>query len=193
MQGPINFDFGKHWEGRITPWLDDARVQQSLKQGMNQYLRDTARKKRYKSGTCPASHSMEDFYAVLMKAQEERLLEDLRAQGLLPKWYLRLEERFESCDQDSDENEQDLAEEVMQARDSLLEPFFTWDMIKHDIESYNVVGACHWLAPTFELTLAHLVCPEETCMFNQVINIQLLSMLIKQRSLICFTGDLMID
>lgn len=39
-----------------------------------------------------------------------------------------------------------------------------WKHIKYDIESYCLMGSCHSYAPTFQLTLARLVEPEEKWM-----------------------------
>lgn len=60
------------------------------------------------------------------------------------------------------EDEDDIWIEVMEMQDTILEPYFTWEKIKCDLESYYLSGACHAYAPTFELTLARLVEPEET-------------------------------
>lgn len=144
----VNFDFGANWNTLIRPWLDDVRVKAALKEGMDSYLSECSTV--YVVDTCPATYSSADYYSTLIERREEDVIETLRRSGQLPSSYLALE------------RQEDLAyEDLIEAKIELLEPYFCWQAIKYDLLSYYVFGSCHSYAPTFELTLARLVCPEE--------------------------------
>ena len=63
----------------------------------------------------------------------------MRYAGLLPKKFLDIEEAFHECDDDMD----DINIKYMETREDILREFYTWDMIKYDLETYHVGGSCH--------------------------------------------------
>ena len=158
VYSPGNFNFGVYWNTLVRPWLDDIRVKAALKEGMDSYLSNTV----YVADTCPASYSSADYYSTLIERREEDVIATLRRNGQLPRSYLLLEEIFHRQEGDDSNPLYDEAREnLCEAREELLEPYFSWQAIKYDLLSYYVFGSCHAYAPTFQLTLARLVCPEE--------------------------------
>lgn len=153
---PINFDFGQHWESKIKPHLDDPRVKRAYRRGVNNYLNNWENNiKKYKRNTAPANYSSKDYYCMLRDRQEDIIIDQLRQEGNLPKKYLDLEHGND--DDDDDDN----SDKWFEMREKILKPYFTWDKIKYKLETYYLSGGCHWYAPTFELTLARLVEPDE--------------------------------
>src|SRR5690348_9698766 len=75
-----------------------------------------------------------------MRKKEDILIETLRNENKLPASYLKLEKA-------------DDGQKLLEARHELLKPYFAWENIRHDLESYLLVLGCHYWAPTFELTL----------------------------------------
>ena len=147
MKYPINYDFGKNWNDKIIPFLDNPKIIKSIRKGVN----DFSNKKVYKKNTAPAFYTSSDAYATLIMEQEEIILNQLRESNTLPKEYLDLEKE----DDDDDD------EKLYNMREKILEPYFTWDNIKNKLETYVLHHSCFYWAPTFEITLARLVMPEE--------------------------------
>ena len=151
---PINYDFNANWAIKIKPLLDTIEIKKSLTKGINKYLANFPSKNRYKKNTCPANYSSKDGYARLMQRKEEELMQKLRDTEQLPKKYLNLEKKLEMDDDDIGYN-------LMIMEQKIVKPYFTWDKIKYDLESYYVSGACHFYNPTFGLVLARLVESDE--------------------------------
>jgi hypothetical protein len=171
MQYPINYDFKANWDTKIKPFLDDPRIKKAIREGIMQYCRSFKYIRKYKNNTVPAIYSSSDYYVRLTDRRDEIKFEELRRSGLLPKRYLLLEEmenklragiynNAESFD-DYEEDFSKIYNEQDYIKIKLLESYFTFDKVKYDIESYVVQGACHSWAPTFQLTLAKLVEPNE--------------------------------
>jgi len=155
MPYPINYDFGKNWKTKIKPHLDNPKVKKAIRKGINSYLKIFPTNRKYKSNTIPATYSSRDGYVEILCRKEDELLKELREAELLPKKFLRLEKKMK------DNEDDDYDSEYMEMREEILEPYFTWEKIKHDLEYYAILGSYHWTAPTFGLTLAQLVEPEE--------------------------------
>ena len=154
----MNYDFGANWDSKIKPLLDNPKVLRSITLGVNRYLAQFPTKERYKKNTCPATYSSLDYYCcTLMDRKRDELFDRLRKTGELPREFLELEMEYHNCEDDDD----DIITAYHEMREDILEPYFTWDKIKYDAESYYLCGSCHWWAPTFELTLAKLVEPTE--------------------------------
>ncbi len=88
----------------------------------------------YKRRTAPAEHSAYDTYCTLCDRLDEIELDRLEDIGKLPRKY---------------------------NRQKILKRFHSWNNIKNNLETYVVWHRCHSWAPTFQLTLAQLVEPEE--------------------------------
>ena len=58
---PINYDFGGNWLTKIVPVLDNPKIMNSIKRGINAYLRNFPNcKKKFQLGTVPSSYSSKD-------------------------------------------------------------------------------------------------------------------------------------
>lgn len=151
---PINYNFGKNWTTQIKPLLDLPKVQRAITRGVNGYLSNWPDNgHRYKKNTPPAQYSSNDGYAQLMWRKEENILEELEKAGKLPERYVEL--------QNTDLEDDDLSTEYFELQQEIVKPYLEWDVIKYNLESYCLFGSCHWTAPTFGLTMARLVEPNE--------------------------------
>lgn len=156
MQYPINYDFGKNWN-TIIPYLDHPEIKKAIRDGVNDYLSNWDNGERYRINTPPAKYSSKDGYCMLMDRKRDLKFDELRSNKLLPESYLDKEKKLNDRNSDSDRGYTTL----WKMKDKILKEYFTWDKIKYDLESYYLSGSCHSYAPTFELTLAKLVLPNE--------------------------------
>lgn len=150
---PTNYDFGANWKSKIVPHLDDPRIQKSLQIGIDHYLSGFPSNEKYKENTCPANYSSNDCYAMLMDKKGEIYLDSLAKEGKLPKEYINLKTKLDNEDDDLDL--------LFEMEEEIKSPLYEWQNIKYDLESYYLSGSCYSYAPTFELTLARIVEPEE--------------------------------
>jgi len=152
MEGHVqNYDFGANWKTRIVPHLDSPAVQHAVRKCAERYIANFPQcTKVYRPGTPLACYSSTDWYLTVMERKSELYL--IKNSSNLPARYMELDR-----DHDTDER----ADEWFALREHILAPLYDWNNIKHDIESYHIVGACHWCAPTVMLTLARLVEPAE--------------------------------
>lgn len=159
MQYPINYDFGANWVEKIVPHLDDPRIKKALRVGINDYLSLYPGNKKYKANTCPATYSSRDGYCMLMDRKSKNYIKQLKRDGKLPKKYILLKRKLASgeCSDDDD----DICTQLFYMEESMTKHLHQWKNIKYNLESYCLFGSCHSYAPTFELTLARLVEPNE--------------------------------
>jgi len=92
---------------------------------------------------------------MLMDRKSEIYMKNLEKEGKLPKEYLDLK----SKPYDDDDHYHICS--LFEMEDEIKAPLYEWKNIKHDLESYYLSGSCHSYAPTFELTLARIVEPNE--------------------------------
>jgi hypothetical protein len=151
MEYPINYDFGKNWN-KIKHHMDNPLI----KKGVNKYLKDQGFIVKYVENTAPVKYSSRDSYVTLL----DRRFEIIKDKKLPKKWY-DIEKKFvKACDEnDGVMNEYSLL--MFEIENEVREKYFSWENEKYNLESYDFVGACHWWAPTFCLTLAKLVEPLE--------------------------------
>jgi hypothetical protein len=161
MDYPINFDFGKHWQEKIVPYLNNPDLKKSIRKGVNDHLRIFAPKKKYRANTAPASYSPSYQYITLIARKKELLVEQLRKEGRLPKGYLRLEKHFNEVVNDTNDLITELDDRLSKVEKIIFKPYLGWHAVKHNLESYVLFNGHHSWAPTFELTLAKLVEPSE--------------------------------
>lgn len=152
MSYPINYDFGKHWNSKIKQHLDNPKILNAIRKGVNMHA--AYESDFYKKNTPPAQYSYRDHYDSLMTRKEEKLIKQLRKENKLPTEYLEMERKMREMDDDDYEELDKLGEKI-------LEPYMSWNVIRYNLESYYLLGGCHEWAPTFELTLARLVEPNE--------------------------------
>ena len=159
MPYPINYDFAKNWNSKIVPHLDNPKIKSAIKKGVNDYLAMYPLcNRKYKPNTPPATYSSCDGYCTLMDRLYDETLEAAKENNMLPKELVAIEKEIrESPDVDDD----DLNTEWFRIREKLYNYLFSWENIKHSLESYILLRSCHWWAPTFELQLARLVEPKE--------------------------------
>lgn len=162
MKYPINYDFGRKWHTDVVPHLDNPLIQKAIKRGVNNYLSMFPTTKRYKPNTAPASYSSNDCYVMLTNEKWKYMYRALKENNMVPKKIIKLKKKLSELD---DEEYNDLmvngGQQVYDTIYALQKEYFTWEMIKDDLETYYLSGACFWWAPTFELELAELVEPNE--------------------------------
>lgn len=161
---PVNYDFGKNWKTEIVPLLETPEVLKAIRKGVNDYLKRTGGTKKYVKNTPPARYSSGDGYATFMDKKMENLIYQLRQENNLPKAFNKVENElsifYKSNNTNGDEMER-LNDIYFNEYNKLYRKYFCWKNIKHTMEPYVFYGACHWWAPTFCLTLANLVEPDQ--------------------------------
>lgn len=156
---PINFNFGEHWYHKVSMHLNNPQIKKSIIKGVNSYLAMFPNKKKYKKYTPPALYSPRNLYSNIIDKQVEKIINDYRYIGKLPASYIELEKKCNDPDKiDSYEQNYD---KLLEMQANIVSPYFTWDKLKYRLESYFLCGGCFWWAPTFEITLAQLVEPNE--------------------------------
>ena len=155
----MNYDFKANWNDIILPLLSLPNVKKSIKKGIISYIVDGNCYKDiiYDCNKCPASYGRGDAWIVYMDEFEESLTKKLIASGFLKNnENISLDDAGE-FDEDFDE---DFDEEYINYKNELIKPF-----IKHhektSLRAYQMFGACHWWNPTFCLTLAKIIYPNE--------------------------------
>jgi len=164
MNYTINFDFGKHWKTAIVQYLDNPELLKSVRDGVNNYLLIVlAKNKKYKKGTPPAMYSSDDHYSNLMERKQLDFIHQLVKENKMPTNYLQLVEKVGRIDELDDKSGKidKLFGRMVRLETRILKEFMTWDVMRYDLESYYLSGGSHVWAPTFELTLARLVEPNE--------------------------------
>lgn len=158
MNYPVNYDFGKKWESEIVPLLNNSRLKKSIRDGVNNYLLELNIKKKYKKKTPPSLYNCIDVYYELMERKYNYIIENLKKECKLPKKYLKIEKKIN--DKNNLFENIKLDRQIFRLENKILKPYKKWKVIGKSIESYILFDGKFW-APTFELTLARLVCPEE--------------------------------
>jgi hypothetical protein len=87
------------------------------------------------------------------------MLMDRKAEQYLKR--IKVPARFAELRAMMDNDDNDTLEVFLELEAQLTEPIRQWSNIKHNLESYYIVQACHWFAPIVMLTLAQLVEPNE--------------------------------
>ena len=172
---PVNYDFSNNWD-IIKPFLDHPDILKAIRIGVTSYISNfPLSNDKYKKNTCPARYSSRDGYEMLMMRWRKNKMEELETSGQLLEEYVKsLDERnksheFENNYEDYSPVEQkrlyhkldQLDIKIAKLESKIMKPYFEWNTIKYNIESYCLYGSCFSWAPTFELTLAKLVCPDD--------------------------------
>ena len=155
----MNYDFKSNWNDIVLPLLDLPIVKKSIKKGITDYINDgnCYDEITYDSNQCPANYERGDGWDCYIDEYKEKLIEKLIATGMLK------EDKNEPKDEeDFDEyfNGSDKYEEYCIYVDKVLNPFLKYHE-KTSLRAYQMFGACHWWNPTFCLTLAKLIYPNE--------------------------------
>jgi len=155
----MNYDFKSNWNDIILPLLSLSSIKKSIKKGITSYIKDDncSNDTIYDVNECPAYYERGDGWSNYIDEYKEKLTEKL------------LETKFLKKDKNQPENEDDF-DDYFNGSDSykqyceyvntVSEPFITYHE-KTCLRAYQMFGACHWWNPTFCLTLAKLIYPNE--------------------------------
>ena len=148
----MNYNFKENWSDIIVPLLSLPQVKKSIKKGIQLWIKDQNCHvgEKYESVRCPASYQTSDGWCTYLDEYKETITEKLLQSG-----FLKTDDTEQLEDDDDYYNE-----EYEIYKHKILEPF-----IKHhcttSLRSYQMFGACHWWNPTFCLTLAKIIYPNE--------------------------------
>jgi hypothetical protein len=147
----MNYDFKANWNDIILPLLSFPNVKKSIKKGIISYIVDgnCSTDTIYDCNKCPASYGSSDAWEMYINEYEENLTIKLIASG-----YLKQNENV------SENDDEDFDEEYINYKNELIKPFITHHE-KTSLTAYQMFGACHWWNPTFCLTLAKIIYPNE--------------------------------
>jgi hypothetical protein len=154
----MNYDFKANWNDIILPLLSLPKVKKSIKNGIISYIKDgnCFEDTFYNFEKCPAFYERGDGWAVYIDEYEEKLSEKLLENGILKK------DENEPLDKDKMDEYFDTPnyDKYLNYKNDIMTPF-----IKHHekttLRAYQMFGACHWWNPTFGLTLAKTIYPNE--------------------------------
>jgi len=149
----MNYDFKTNWNDVILPLLSHQLIKKSIKKGITNFIKDgQSFEEKYDCNKCPAEYSSNDGWFTYIVEFEEKLTDKLIKTGFIKEQPI-LEEDIEAF-----ESPEYL--EYEEYKDKILEPF-----VKHhkktSLRAYQIFGACHWWNPTFCLTLAKIIYPNE--------------------------------
>jgi hypothetical protein len=150
----MNYDFKANWNDIILPLLSLTNIKKSIKKGITSYIADgnCGVGITYDSNKCPASYGRGDGWLMYMDEYEESLTTKLFSTGFL--------KQDENIPLDDDEFENYFNEEYINYKNNIIKPFIRHHE-KTSLRAYQMFVACHWWNPTFCLTLAKIVYPNE--------------------------------
>ena len=156
----MNYDFKENWNDVILPLLSLPKVKKSTKKGIIAFINDgnCFEDTFYDPDKCPAFYERGDGWAVYMDEYEEKLAEKLLKTCILKK------DENEPLTNDNGEIDEYFGtptyDKYLNYKNHIIKPF-----IKHhektSLRAYQMFGACHWWNPTFGLTLAKIIYPDE--------------------------------
>ena len=147
----MNYDFKTNWDDVILPLLSHPLIKKSIKKGISNFIKEgRSYEKKYDCNKCPAEYSSNNGWIMYIDDFQEILTNKFLETG-----FIKEQPIFEEDDCESPEYL-----EYEEYKDKILEPF-----IKHhkktSLRAYQIFGACHWWNPTFCLTLAKIIYPNE--------------------------------
>lgn len=150
----MNYDFKANWNDIILPLLSLPTIKKSIKKGITSYIADgnCGKDTIYDCNKCPASYGRGDGWLMYMDEYEESLTTKLLTTGFL--------KQDQNIPSDDDEFENYFDDEYINYKNNIIKPFITHHE-KTSLRAYQMFGACHWWNPTFCLTLAKIVYPNE--------------------------------
>ena len=172
---PKNYNFKENWYEVIVPLLNTVKVKNAIKKGVLGYMNNSVNpdikfssyKHIYdyfndKNGECyfnknssPADYS--SFSVDHQMDWEDTLIDTLEQHNMIKPF------TWDNYDDEKKSNtnpELEYEEYRDDYLDPILEPFIN-NYKKTHIDSYCLRGGCHWWNPTFCLTLANIVMPNE--------------------------------
>ena len=172
---PINYNFNEHWYDIIVPLLNTTKVKNAIKKGilgyMNRSCNPDVKFKSYQNiydylnnihgkYYLNINSSPSDYSSCITEIEvewENNLLEKLEDSGVIkPFPWDNYDDYKKSV------TNPELEYEIYRTEylDPILEPYVNHYKKTH-IDSYCLIGGCHWWNPTFGLTLARIVLPNE--------------------------------
>ena len=144
----MNYDFKTNWDDVILPLLSHPLIKKSIKKGITNFIKEgRSYEEKYDCNKCPAEYSSNDGWSTYIIEFEDNLANKLMKTGFIKEDPIFEDDDFESQEYD-------------EYKYKILEPF-----IKHhkktSLRAYQMFGACHWWNPTFCLTLAKIIYPNE--------------------------------
>lgn len=156
----MNYNFKDNWSDVILPLLSLPKVKKSIKKGIITYINDgnCFKDTIYNPDKCPAFYQRGDAWAVYIDEYEDKLTEKFLETGMLKK------DENEPSTNDNGEMDNYFYtpnyDKYLNYKNEIIKPF-----IKHhektSLRAYQMFGACHWWNPTFGLTLAKIIYPNE--------------------------------
>jgi hypothetical protein len=156
----MNYDFKANWNDILLPLLELPNVKKSIKEGIINYINDgnCSEDTIYDVNKCPAFYERGDGWSIYIDDYEENLCEKLVATGIL-KQDKNIPLTNDNGEID-DYLETDNFEKYEKYKNKIINPFIKFHE-KTSLRAYQMFGACHWWNPTFSLTLAKLIYPNE--------------------------------
>lgn len=168
---PINYDFDAYWDLIIVPLLNTKQVKNAIKKGilgyMNNCLNPDVKLKSYKNIFDYLNKIHGKYYLNINSSPSDY---STRCTEHQMEWENKLVDKLEDSGFikhfEWDENEDDAitSDNYEKYREDylcpLLKPYVN-NYKKTHMDSYCLWGGCHWWNPTFCLTLAKLVLPNE--------------------------------
>jgi hypothetical protein len=155
----MNYDFKANWDDIILPLLGLPAMKKSIKKGITNFINHSncGEDTKYDSNNCPASYERADGWIMYINEYEEKLVEKL-----LKTEFLKKDENEPLNEENLDEyfNDSDNFIKYTNYKNQIIKPFIKY----HEntcLRAYQMFGACHWWNPTFSLTLAKLIYPNE--------------------------------
>lgn len=154
----MNYDFKSNWNDVVVPLLSLPKVKRSIKCGIIKFIKSGNSYKGaiYDKNLCPAEYSKGDSWMMYIENFENNLTEKLLSTG-------QLKDDINQIDPD----EYDMYacydpryKEYITYKNKILEPFIKHHK-KNCLRAYQMFHACHWWNPTFSLTLAKIIYPNE--------------------------------
>jgi len=156
----MNYDFKENWNDVILPLLSLPKVKKSIKKGIISYIKDgnCFQDRIYNPDKCPAFYGRGDAWVVYIDDYEEKLTEKFLETGMLK------EDENKPLTNDNGEIDDYFDtpnyDKYLHYKNEIIKPFITHHE-KTSLRSYQIFGACHWWNPTFGLTLAKIIYPNE--------------------------------
>lgn len=154
----MNYDFKENWNDIILPLLSLSKVKESIKKGITNYIKNgnCLQGTNYETNECPAFYQRGDGWYEYISDYEEKLTEKLLDTGILKKD----ENKPYGPDESDDYYYSEDYEDYENYKNDIMEPFIKYHK-NTCLRAYQMFGACHWWNPTFCLTLAKIIYPNE--------------------------------
>jgi len=148
----MNYNFKENWDDIVLPLLSHSSIKKSIKKGIKSFLKEFNIEDDYNPHKCPAEYSTNDSWATDVDNFQENLINKLLKTGFIK------EPPIITDDIDEDESPDFL--EYENYKDKIIDPFIE-HYKKTSLRAYQIFGACHWWNPTFGLSLAKMIYPNQ--------------------------------